>query len=150
MLSFLKGTAGKQSDETKAQNLNASAYASKNFANIKKTAPKEWPLGGFVILCIDSVTEPAENTTQYAMELVKRCNMECEYTAMAYDLKPGVVMVGSPTAKIKDAADFGTFVMNKGFKSHGVKNIYMIDDYTAKRNMKNLPQGTGLPPSYSQ
>ena len=92
------------SAETTAQDLNASIYASKNIKIIRTKMPKDWTTCGLVILCIDSVVDkPTESMTQWMMEIVNRCNMNCNYTAMICDSKPGVVMVGSATAGIKDA-----------------------------------------------
>ena len=102
-----------------------------------------------MILCIDSAVSPTEDTTKWMMELVNRCNMKCEYKAMMCELKLGVVIVGSQTAGIRDAAELGTFIMTKGFTREGTNPIYATDDYTAKKNMKSMPPSSGLPPSYS-
>ena len=158
MLSFLNrrqkgetGEAAQPSISSTAEDMSASAYASKNFsAIIKENKPKDWTLGGFLILCVDSLSTPTEEVIQWMIEIVNRCNLECKYAAIICESKPGVVMVGSSNAGIMDSANFGLYVTKKGFKKpRANKNIYVADDYTAKMQMKSMPPKSGLPPSYS-
>jgi hypothetical protein len=142
MLSFLKKKKPEEKSETAAEDMNPSTFASKYMRTIcKEKIPKGWTISGLVILCIDSRVAPTEELIQWMMEIVSRCNLACNYEATICDSKPGVVLVGSP-AGTKDAANFGTYVKRKGFNRPGLKNICTTDDYTAKKNMKDMPSSS--------